>query len=92
MEKLIDILAFLTKNPELTDSLIKKVKRTFGAVHKATPAVMNGNTGFLIWDYIVFNEITFLNDQTGTITSLFTSFSDEETDNRFDEFKSKYGS
>jgi hypothetical protein len=49
----------------------------YGAAHKSTPVTMNGEKGFLIWDYIVFNELTFLNHNTGKIVSLYTSFSDE---------------
>ena len=52
---------------------------------------MNGRTGFLIWDYIIFNELTFIDDESGNITSLYTTFSDMEMDERFAECKVVYG-
>lgn len=76
---------------EALSEAIRLASRTYGAVHKAVPAVISEEKGFLIWDYILFNELTFLNSETKEITSLFTSFSDEEMENRFNEFAMKYG-
>ena len=43
---------------------IKKVfKDTYGFIHKRTPAKIKGKDGFLIWDYILLNEITFKSDE-----------------------------
>lgn len=75
----------------IVENLIQKVEKTYGAVHKGVPAIMNGRTGFLIWDYIIFNELTFIDDESGNITSLFTTFSDVEMDERFAECKVEYG-
>jgi hypothetical protein len=71
---------------------LKNSDRAYGVVHKATPAVMNDCKGWLIWDYILYNELTFKNDKTGSIVTLFHSLSDEEMDKRFNEFAEKYGS
>jgi len=76
---------------ELLKEAIKISSRTYGVVHKSTPAVMNGDKGFLIWDYIVWNELTFLNSETGAITSLYHSISDRKMEERFNEFARKYG-
>lgn len=43
------------------------------------PAEINGAKGFLIWDYIIYNEITF-KDMNDNIYSLFSSVSDDETE------------
>ena len=75
---------------DLVKDAIKKASRTYGIVHKSTPAVMNGDKGFLIWDYILYNELTFLNSETGDITSLYHSFSDGKMEDRFNEFAKKY--
>lgn len=76
---------------EALSEAIRLASRTYGAVHKAVPVVINEEKGFLIWDYILFNELTFLNSETRELTSLFTSFSDEEMEKRFNEFAIKYG-
>ena len=76
---------------QLLNEAIKIASRTYGVVHKSTPAVMNGYKGFLIWDYIIYNELTFLNSENGDITSLFHSFSDDKMNERFNEFARKYG-
>lgn len=79
--------AFIKLGKEILD----RAERAYGAVHKSTPATMNDEQGFLIWDYIIFNELTFLNHNTGKIVSLFTSFSDSEMETKYNEFASKYG-
>lgn len=76
---------------DLVKEAIKKASRTYGIVYKSTPAVMNRYKGFLIWDYILYNELTFLNSETGDITSLYHSFSDRKMEERFNEFARKYG-
>ena len=70
---------------------IQIAKRTYGVVHKSTPAIINEEQGFLIWDYIIYNELTFLNSNTGEITSLFHSLSDSKMEERYNEFAMKYG-
>lgn len=85
------MLRTLTDNTDTVDTLIEKVEKTYGAVYKGVPAAMNGRTGFLIWDYIEFNELTFIDDESGNITSLFTSFSVEEMDQQFEENKVMFG-
>lgn len=75
----------------LFNEVLRNSTRTYGKIHKFTPAVMNGRKGFLIWDYILYNELTFLNQDTDKFISIFHSFSDEEMEERFNEFAKKYG-
>lgn len=75
----------------LVTEAIKTTKRTYGVVHKSTPAVMNGDKGFLIWDYILYHELTFLNAETGNMKSLYLSFSNRKMEERYNELKVKYG-
>lgn len=51
---------------------------------------MNGQKGRIVWDYIIWNELTFENEQ-GEKASLFTSMSDTETKEKFDLLVDKYG-
>lgn len=76
---------------EAVSKLLQAASRTYGAVHKAWPARMNGTDGYLIWDYIAFNEITFHSPKMKEITSLFTSVSDEKTEARFAELVQEFG-
>ncbi|MGN0167852.1 MAG: hypothetical protein ACI4AB_07410 [Acetatifactor sp.] len=75
--------------PELPE--IKEiVKGKYGFIHRQTPAEVHGIKGFLIWDFILYNEITF-KAMDGVIISLFTSFSDEETEAEWNKLEKKFG-
>lgn len=76
--------------PILGPDFIPKILKTHGIVHESVPAEINGKKGFLVWDFIVWNEITF-DDEDGNIMSLFNSVSDDETKAKWNEFVSKFG-
>lgn len=59
--------------------IIEEIKKEYGLIHKSTAAEIHGIKGFLIWDYIIFNEITF-KDMDGKIVSLYRGFSDQDTE------------
>ena len=89
----LDVAAIVAAVPKLLEAAngaAKTIERTYGIVHRNTTAEINGKKGFLIWDYIVWNEITF-KDEDGNITSFFTSISDKETEKVWDELVKKYG-
>lgn len=75
---------------EIAGLTIKLVQKQHGLIHKRTAAEVYGKKGFLVWDYIVFNEITF-DDMDGNMLSFFTSPSDEETERVWNELVNKYG-
>ena len=66
------------------------LSKVYGIIHKRTTAEINGKKGFLIWDYILANEITF-QDEDGEIKSFFISFSDAETEKEWNKLVAKYG-
>lgn len=66
------------------------VKKEYGLIHKSTGAEIHGIKGFLIWDYLLYNEITF-KDMDENIVSLYRGFSDKETEDRWDELVKKFG-
>lgn len=68
----------------------KVVTRAHGIIHKRAPAEINGKKGFLVWDYIIWNEITF-DDENGNIISFFNSIHDDKTEVMWDQLVSKYG-
>ena len=70
--------------------LIEGAKTTYGLIHKRTEAEVNGKKGFLIWDYILFNEITF-QAEDGSILSFFNSISDKDTEEEWNKLVEKYG-
>lgn len=69
---------------------LEKLSKMHGIIHERVPAEINDTKGFLVWDYILFNEITF-DDMQGNIYSLFKSWSDDETQKKWDELEKKYG-
>ena len=81
-----EIFKLLAEIPEVVQILTK----TYGVIHKQIPAEIDGVQGFMIWDYILYNEITF-KDRDDNIQSLFKSPDDSETEEKWDELKKKYG-
>ncbi len=80
-----DVLAILKE----VLPLVKQVSRMHGVVHKRVDAEINGMKGFLVWDFILYNEITF-DDMEGNIFSFFNSFSDEETEIEWNKLVKMY--
>ena len=65
-------------------------KPPHGIIHDRAEAKIGDMRGFLVWDYIVWNEITF-DDEYGNIISFFNSISDKETKNVWNQLVAKYG-
>ena len=66
-------------------------KKPFGIVHDTAPICYGGEDGLLVWDFIIWNELTFVDKKTKTKQSLFNDMSDKRTKEKFDELVSKYG-
>lgn len=80
---------------ELIRAVLPDTKEIFrtplhGVVHKRTTAEINGVKGFLVWDFIIYNEITF-DDMDGRCYSFFNSVSDEETELKWNKLVARYG-
>lgn len=80
----------LEKLETVAGEMVEGVKKTYGLIHKRTEAEVNGKKGFLIWDYILYNEITF-QDEDGNIMSFYNSISDKQTEAEWDKLVKKYG-
>ena len=65
------------------EDIIDFVGKQFGMIHKSAPCVYNGENGFLVWDYVLYNEITFVNERSKAYQSLFTSWDDSKTEAEF---------
>lgn len=72
------------------NDLVKYISKQFGVIVDAQPVRINGDDGFLVWDYILFNEITFVNSTTQQYTSMYTSFSDNQTRDKYNELLIKF--
>lgn len=83
-EKTIDRIGKAAKD------IVDGVKNTYGLIHKRAEAEVDGKKGFLIWDYILYNEISF-QAEDGSSLSFFSSFSDEETEIEWYRLVKKYG-
>lgn len=64
--------------------------KKWGIIHKRVNAEIYGVRGRLVWDYIVYNEISF-DDLDGDVISLFTSISDKKTEVEWNRLVNKYG-
>lgn len=66
------------------------ISKKYGLIHKSAAVEIHGIKGFLIWDFVIYNEITF-KDMNDNIVSLYRGFSDKETEDRWDEWVKKFG-
>ncbi len=57
----------------------------FCIIKKSCAANMDGERGILVWDYFIFNEITFVSDGSKNVKSLFCSWSDAKTEKTFND-------
>ena len=68
----------------------KKISTTNMIVEKRTEAEINGVRGFLIWDYLLYNEISF-DAPDGSVLSFYSGFSDEKTKAEWNRLIARYG-
>lgn len=66
-------------------------EKPYGIVHESAFVDIEGQKGRIVWDYIIWNELTFEVTETGKKLSLLSGRSDAETKEKFDELVSKYG-
>lgn len=88
--EIIDKIDKAFQNGHIIEGLFEILKKVHGIVYKRTAAEINGVKGSLVWDYIIWNEITF-DDMEGNIISLFSSASDRDTEKVWEELLKKYG-
>ena len=87
---LTQIMVMIEAGGNILGKMKEIMDKSYGFIHKRSPAVIDGKSGFLVWDYIVWNEITFEDDK-GKMYSFFTSVSDNETEQVWNELMEKYG-
>ena len=75
---------------DILKDMAKIEEVTYGFIHKRAEAKIGDKKGFLIWDYILYNEITFKSED-GEIIKFFSSFSDKDTEEEWDRLVKKYG-
>ena len=90
INKAMDVIEIVKLLIEAIGPTVKEISRMHGIVHKRAAVEINGLKGFLVWDYIIYNEITF-DDESGNIYSFYTSTSDDETEKEWDKLIQKYG-
>ena len=88
--KAFDLIVRTVQTGEKASELVVKTA-PYCIVKKREPVVYNGLTGWLVWDYLIWNELTFEDRDSGKKYSVLNKFSDEETEKAFDEFVAKYG-
>ena len=90
MEKAMAVLKIIQGVIPVAELVIREASKLHGFIHKTTEAEIGGIRGRLVWDYIVYNEITF-DDAEGNIISLFTSISDKETKAEWNRLVDEFG-
>lgn len=88
----LEILKIIAQLPvgEWMEQVKEVAGRTYGLIHRSVTAEIHGTKGFLIWDYIIYNEITF-KDNAGNIISLYRGFNDKDTEKQWNELVKKFG-
>jgi len=71
--------------------LVGTLKDKYGIIHKQAFIKYKGHEGRLVWDYILLNELTFEDFETGERYSLGFSGTDKNTEKLFDELVEKFG-
>ena len=86
-----DWLANLAKVLEESGGILEKTSRIkpYGIVKKRELFTFHGEEWWVVWDYIIWNEITLENFKTGKKVSMWQGLSDEEAQIKFDEVLSK---
>ncbi len=88
-EKIIENLAKELIPIIVGDSIKVLANKPYAFVHDSFFVEISGQKGRIVWDFLIYNELTF-ETESGQKFSLFTSISDEETQQKFDELKQKY--
>ena len=66
------------------------LKDKYGIIHKQAFINYHGRNGRLVWDYIILNELTFEDEETGEQYSLGLSASDKKTEEIFNELVKRF--
>lgn len=64
-------------------------QKPYGIVKKRELLLFDNEKYWLVWDYIIWNELTLENVKSGQKASMWQGMSDEEAQNQFDEIFSK---
>lgn len=70
--------------------LVKTLCPTFGFIHRTEPIKYGEELGFLVWDYVLYNEITFISIDKKIVQRLFNSTSDKETEEEFNKLVKQF--
>ena len=66
-------------------NMIESLSKNYGFIEKCEIFEFKGRKYKLVWDYIIYNEITMEDIETGKQMQMFTSFSDKKTEDKFNE-------
>ena len=94
MSDLAAVLSILMEGIELLEKgceAVVRIRKTgpYGFIHKSERITYDGMHGTLVWDYILWNELTFEDDETHEKYTLATKFNDEEMEKIFNEIVKK---
>ncbi|MBR4733654.1 MAG: hypothetical protein IK081_12890 [Lachnospiraceae bacterium] len=79
---------------EILDQIItkeKNEKRPYAVVCRRDLINYKGNRGYLVWDFLMYNELTFEEYETGCQVSLASRYDDKKMERVFNGIVERYG-
>ena len=91
IDKVIKVLESIAKIAGAVDAVNESTKDKYGIIRKRAPIKYLGKEGYLVWDHLLLNELTFEDSETGKQYSLGLSPFAEKIEEIFDEMVKRYG-
>ena len=84
-----DLILTLLKDLDITTNVLSTVTKSYGLIERREAVEFENKPCWLVWDYLIYNDITLEERETGKQIRLFSSISDEKTEAKFNEIISK---
>lgn len=78
-------------NIDVIEKILAKIEKKFGMVQKTETVIINDKKGLLVWDKILWHEITFVESETNHYQSMFQSKKEDEANKEFQRLVEKFG-
>ena len=91
LEQALEILNAIGKIAGFAIDICNKVSRAYGIIEKDAFIKYGGKEGRLVWDYLLVNELTFEEAETGIQQSFGKGMDNEKTEKMFNLMVEKFG-
>lgn len=77
--------------PDVVKQIVASVRsKPYGIVKRRTKICYGNKSGDLVWDFLIFNEITFEDDETHSKISFGLQWNDKKTEEIYEKIVAKY--